>query len=115
MQNSFQTAFNQGFEKVVIIGSDCWDLSSNILDQAFQTLDSNDFVIGPAEDGGYYLLGMSSYQPKVFQNKEWSTANVLVDTLLDIKSLSKSHALLDTISDVDVEADLPEELRSMLN
>lgn len=114
MKNAFQGAFNKGFQKVVIIGSDCWELHSNLIDQAFTALETNDHVLGPAEDGGYYLLGMRSYFPAVFENKEWSTANVLVDSILEIEKAKRSYVLLPVLSDVDYESDLPKELRALL-
>ena len=65
-------------------------------------------VIGPAKDGGYYLLGLRSFVPDLFQNKRWSTENVMLDTLLDINALELSHFLLPTLSDIDHLEDLGE-------
>lgn len=114
MKNTFEAAFNQGAEKAVIIGSDCWQLTQEVVDEAFEALDNADFVIGPAEDGGYYLMGMSSFIPDVFNGKEWSTSNVLVDTLLDVQNNGLTHQILRTLSDVDYETDLPEELIALI-
>ncbi|MEX0288481.1 MAG: TIGR04282 family arsenosugar biosynthesis glycosyltransferase, partial [Flavobacteriaceae bacterium] len=58
MANAFEEGFNSGFKKIVIIGSDMYDLSQEELEEAFSKLENHDFVVGPAEDGGYYLLGM---------------------------------------------------------
>jgi rSAM/selenodomain-associated transferase 1 len=114
MKNTFEAAFNQGAEKAVIIGSDCWQLTEEVLNEAFSALDKSDFVIGPAVDGGYYLMGMSTFIPEVFNEKEWSTSNVLVDTLLDVQNKGLSHQILRTLSDVDYEEDLPEELIALI-
>lgn len=60
MRNAFQSVFEQQYQKVVIIGSDCYELTSEILQQAFIKLNTTDVVIGPAKDGGYYLLGIKA-------------------------------------------------------
>lgn len=114
MENTFQSVFNLGFKKAVIIGSDCWDLTAGLIETAFAELDHNDFVLGPAVDGGYYLMGMKEMFTDVFCNKEWSTDNVLMDTLIDIDKAGKKKSLLPTLSDVDYLADLPEELKLLI-
>lgn len=101
---AFQTAF-QEYQKVVIIGSDCASLTSEIVEAAFQRLDDHDFVIGPAIDGGYYLLGMRSFEPTVFQEIEWSTESVFTETVARIKRLNKTYGLLPELSDIDYEED----------
>ncbi len=114
MKNAFLWGFNNGFKRVIIIGSDCYQINSGIVAEALETLKSNDFTIGPATDGGYYLLGMKTLYPQVFENKKWSSENVLLDTLLDIKKLNKTVHMLPTLSDVDFEEDLGE-LRKFLS
>jgi uncharacterized protein len=114
MKNTFEAAFNLGFKKAVIIGSDCWELTSDTIEAAFKGLDESDFVLGPASDGGYYLMGMKEILPEVFSNKMWSSENVLVDTLIDIERSGKSKLLLPTLSDVDYQEDLPDELNSLI-
>lgn len=104
MQNAFQDGFSRGYEKVVIIGSDMYDLSQEDLEKAFKALAENDFVIGPAEDGGYYLLGMKKFKPELFYGKEWGTDTVLEATLADIKDEKK--VLLDIRNDVDYYEDI---------
>ncbi len=106
--NRMITAFSKGFEKgssVVIIGSDCPGLSSELINQAFEHLEKKDFVIGPALDGGYYLIGMRAFEPDVFSNINWSTDTVKSETLAIIKDLDKSVAELPPLSDIDYEAD----------
>ncbi|MDO6813942.1 TIGR04282 family arsenosugar biosynthesis glycosyltransferase [Tenacibaculum soleae] len=104
MQNAFQDSFDAGYEKVMIIGSDLYDLTPKIIEDAFLKLNSNDVVIGPAEDGGYYLLGMNLLQPHIFQNKDWGTSSVRKETLANLKD-KKVH-LLTTLNDVDVFEDI---------
>jgi uncharacterized protein len=104
MKNAFKNGFDAGYKKVMIIGSDLYDLSSKIIDNAFEKLNSNDFVIGPAEDGGYYLLGMNFLQENIFKNKNWGTETVRKDTLLDLKD--KKVFLLETLNDVDIFEDI---------
>jgi len=106
MYNAFKDSFGEWAQKVIIIGSDCFELNSGIIEEAFKALEINDYVLGPADDGGYYLLGMKELNKSVFENKEWSTENVFLDTLLDIQSQGKTHYLLPTLSDVDTEEDL---------
>lgn len=106
MQNAFQDAFANGYEKVLIVGSDLIDLSEEIIEKGFLQLASNDVVIGPAEDGGYYLLGMKSVHPNVFKNKNWGTSTVREETLNDLKD-KKVH-LLNELNDADVLDDIKE-------
>jgi rSAM/selenodomain-associated transferase 1 len=84
MENAFQWAFDQGYEKVLLIGTDLWSLHEDTLIEAKQALDQNDFVIGPSYDGGYYLLGMNQMNPKIFKDVSWSTSQVFRDTLLNV-------------------------------
>ncbi len=104
MKNAFKNGFDAGYKKVIIVGSDLYDLSSKIIDNAFQKLESNDFVIGPAEDGGYYLLGMNFLQEDIFENKDWGTETVRKDTLVNLKD--KKVFLLEMLNDVDVFEDI---------
>lgn len=106
MKMAFEVAFAEGYTSVVIIGSDCLQLTSAIISQAFEALKSHEVVIGPALDGGYYLLGMKHLHPELFSNKRWSTEHVFPDTLYDIERLHLRHALLPPLSDVDNLEDL---------
>lgn len=104
MQNAFQELFDDGYENCIIIGSDLFDLTSEVVLKAVRNLETNDAVIGPAEDGGYYLLGLNSMLPDIFNNKMWSTETVLADTLKDLQN--KSVLLLETLNDIDTYQDL---------
>lgn len=102
------TAFHNVFktnEKVVIIGSDCASLTPEIVQTAFDQLDNHSFVIGPAMDGGYYLLGMNKFSPEVFNDIAWSTETVCSTTIERIESLDKTYFLLPELSDIDYEED----------
>ena len=104
MLHAFKNGFKAGYEKVMIIGSDLYDLTAETIENAFSVLEKNEVVIGPAEDGGYYLLGMNSLEEKVFKNKDWGTATVKKDTLEDLKD--KKVFLLAPLNDVDVFEDI---------
>lgn len=90
----------------VIIGTDCIDLTKDVLEDAFKALNKFDVVIGPAEDGGYYLIGMKEPIKALFENKKWSTESVFIDTIEDIKRLGLTHFTLPTLSDIDTLDDL---------
>ncbi|MFI8378549.1 TIGR04282 family arsenosugar biosynthesis glycosyltransferase [Leeuwenhoekiella sp. NPDC079379] len=104
MNKAFDEAFRAGYKKAIIIGSDMHDLSQQDLEEAFTVLDDHDFVVGPAEDGGYYLLGMTFLKPELFHNKVWGTETVLQNTLADLKG--ESFKLLPTRNDVDYYEDI---------
>jgi len=104
MQNAFEQAFNNNYDKVVIVGSDLYDLKASHIEKAFDRLDQNDTVIGPAEDGGYYLLGLKELNAQVFLNKSWGTSSVLEATLRDLKF--KNVHLLEKLNDIDTFEDL---------
>ena len=112
MEAAFATAFAEGYTSVVIIGSDCLQLTPDILRQAYHELSRHDVVIGPALDGGYYLLGMKKLYSPLFRNKRWSTEHVFPDTLQDIQTLRLSYSLLPRLSDVDYVEDLDASLLS---
>lgn len=106
MKQAFEEQFNAGHNKVVIVGTDCYELRKEHLIQAFKALNTNDVVIGPANDGGYYLLGMNSYIPALFDGIHWSTETVLDETITVMKKLNKQYTLLETLVDVDNEDEL---------
>lgn len=107
MHNAFAEGFKSGYERICIIGTDCFELNGDIIKQAFEQLHANDAVIGPAKDGGYYLLGMKKPIPELFKNKTWSSETVATDTIQNFKDLSISYAQLEVLTDVDEEKDLP--------
>lgn len=107
MENAFVELFAMGYEKVVIVGSDIYELSQQDIEQAFNTLETTQIVLGPATDGGYYLLGMKDLHPKIFRKKNWGTDSVLRDTLRDVKTVK--YVLLAEKNDVDYFEDIKDE------
>lgn len=106
MMLAFFDLFQQGYSKLVIIGSDCPELSASIIEETFVRLDDADVVIGPSSDGGYYLLGMKTLIPELFKNKQWSTDTVLADTIKNTVTLKKECSFLPELSDIDTAGDL---------
>lgn len=104
MENAFQEAF-KNHDHVIIIGSDMHDMSQADLDHAFKQLKTNDAAIGPAQDGGYYLLGFTKkLVDGVFEDKEWGTETVLEKTLSNLKNVN--YAMLEERNDVDYYEDI---------
>ncbi len=108
MSTAFQLAFSEGNSSVVIIGSDCPDISPEIIEQAFLALTDSDIVIGPSTDGGYYLLGMRYFCNDIFDGKDWSTEHVLEQTLNSCRENGLSYQLLTMLTDVDEVKDIPQ-------
>lgn len=108
MYTAFKESFGERAAKVILIGSDCYEITSEIIENGFAALNTNDYVLGPANDGGYYLIGMKVINKSVFENMVWSTEDVLLDTIIDIQAQNKSFFLLPTLTDVDEEKDLGE-------
>lgn len=105
MKEAFKWAFEMKYSKVCIIGSDLWDIEASLIQNAFETLNHSEVVIGPAKDGGYYLLGSRFYIPEVFELSGWSTAHVFQETLNKVEG-KKIHVLpekndIDTIEDLE--------------
>ncbi len=104
MHNAFKKGFEEGYTNIIIIGSDMYDLSQQDLRNAFNALETHDYVIGPAEDGGYYLLGMKILNSQVFTNKSWGTNTVLKKTLNDLQETNIK--LLEERNDIDYYEDI---------
>ena len=114
MANAFQELFNEGYQQILIIGSDCVELSDQVISRAFELLRDNKVVIGPSEDGGYYLLGMTNFLPYLFSNKQWGTDAVFQDTLEDLSKASINAAMLEMLNDIDEEKDIPNSLLQLI-
>lgn len=106
MENAFIKAFESGYEKAIIIGTDIPEINEDILENGFNQLNNFDIVIGPSTDGGYYLLGMKKMYSFLFQNMKWSTDTVLKDTIEICGQHQLSHFLLPELNDVDEEKDM---------
>ncbi len=126
MCSAFEQLFQQNYGQIVIVGSDCPSIQTSHLRSAFAHLENReatetkiaenaDFfatfaatpaVLGAAEDGGYYLLGMTRLIGELFRHKRWSTDTVFADTLADLQRLQIQPLLLETLRDVDRAKDL---------
>jgi rSAM/selenodomain-associated transferase 2/rSAM/selenodomain-associated transferase 1 len=107
MAYAVQAAFGMGAQRVVVIGTDCPSLGAEQLAQAFQILATHDLVLGPAVDGGYYLIGLSRMIPTLFTNIAWSTSEVFQQTVTAAKQVNLSIGYLATRADIDRPEDLP--------
>lgn len=101
MHSAFKKAFNAGYENVILIGSDIINLNSDLIIEAFSKIQQSDLVLGPATDGGYYLIGLKSPVKQLFENKDWSTNKVFIQTLKDCIDLDMNVGLLTELSDLD--------------
>ncbi len=106
MAQAIGKGFNDGYSRVVIIGSDCADLTAGHIRKAFTVLNSTDCVIGPARDGGYYLLGLSRFLPPLFEDIEWSKPTVFEDSIKILGQNNFSVDLLEELNDIDTIEDL---------
>ncbi len=104
MQLAFQKGFQAGYQNIIIIGSDLYDIDSKDIDEAFVKLEKHGTIIGPAEDGGYYLLGLTEMIPELFEEKPWGTDVVLQKTLQTLQNYS--YELLEEKNDVDYWSDI---------
>lgn len=106
MLNAFTDNFDLGYEKIVLIGSDLPSISTEIIKEGIDALNTNEVVIGPSEDGGYYLIGLKKPYQFLFRNKPWSQSNLLEETLSELKEKNISYHLLKYLNDIDTYQDL---------
>jgi rSAM/selenodomain-associated transferase 1 len=108
MRNGFIEAFSMGHKRVVLIGSDIPDLPLEFVEEAFISLKKRDAVIGPALDGGYYLIGFKdkTFSPQVFENMAWGTETVFDETMKALKKLRRKVHTLPYQRDIDTVEDL---------
>ncbi|MFV8225599.1 TIGR04282 family arsenosugar biosynthesis glycosyltransferase [Christiangramia aquimixticola] len=104
MNAAFAEGFRDGYENVIIMGSDLLDISTIDIEAAFNQLKHHDYIIGPALDGGYYMLGMKTLTSKLFKNKNWSTSSVYKDTISDMQN--GQIGVLPEKNDIDTLKDL---------
>lgn len=108
MEDAFARAFADGARQVVIVGSDLPDVSAALLRRAFDALDVHPAVLGPARDGGYYLLGLTGPVAGLFDEIAWSTPDVLAATLDRFRTAGIHPVMLEELADVDEVGDLPQ-------
>ncbi len=106
MSGAFARAFARGAERVAIIGTDSPAVSRATAVEALDALSAADVVLGPAEDGGYYLLALRRPQPELFEGVAWSTSSVLADTVARARKAGLSVRLLSPLRDIDTPEDL---------
>ena len=106
MNSAFANAFKRGTQRIVTIGIDCPDLNPVILNQAFDALQKNQLVLGGAEDGGYYLIGLSKLVPELFLNINWGKDSVFATTQKIAQQLALSIDYLPMLRDIDRPEDL---------
>lgn len=106
MAHAFNETFYAGYSSAIILGTDCPHLDGDTIAQAFNMLNYADTVLGPAEDGGYYLLGLSRPCPQLFQGIHWSSSQVLAQTVAQAKQQHMAIQYLPTLTDIDSPEDL---------
>ncbi len=105
LARAFQNAFADSCPRVVVIGSDCPYLTADDIRAAFEALAQSEVVLGPATDGGYWLLGMRNFRPELFSGIDWSTSQVRAQTLARAHAAGLRVTELRQLSDVDTEAE----------
>ena len=108
MMNAFYDAFKMGYEKVILIGSDIPDIDEEIIETAFEKLNSHNVILGPCFDGGYYLIGFDrdSFHYDIFDEIKWGSDSVLQHTIEIIKEDGLEVVLLPELNDIDDFEDL---------
>ncbi|MFO7831780.1 MAG: TIGR04282 family arsenosugar biosynthesis glycosyltransferase [Desulfuromonadaceae bacterium] len=106
MNHAFEHVFTAGYNRAVMLGTDCPDIEGATVVKALRYLRSVDVVLGPAEDGGYYLIGLNEPHPELFRNIDWGSAKVLNQTASIAKKLDLSPAYLQPLRDIDTPEDL---------
>lgn len=106
MASAFSDMFASGVSRAVLVGSDCPGLTTDLLTTALEALETHDVVLGPALDGGYYLIGMKKLWLEMFHDKPWSTDMVFAETMMDVKMLKLTDFQLPALRDVDTVEDL---------
>jgi rSAM/selenodomain-associated transferase 1 len=104
MYNAFEAVFALGYDKVSIIGSDCFELTTEIIQEVYRN--PKEAVIGPSADGGYYLLALKRNHLSIFDKIDWSTEKVFEQTKKQLQSVEMNYDLLLTLTDIDDLEDL---------
>ena len=105
LSGGFVTGFEEGYDEIAVIGSDCVEISHEILEQTWKLLETHDAVIGPTHDGGYYLLALKKHAPTLFHEIPWSTEQTYQATLDAATREALSVGILPTLGDVDTLED----------
>jgi rSAM/selenodomain-associated transferase 1 len=105
LDRAFANAFEGGAKHAAIIGSDCPRVTKKDVRDAWLALETNDLVLGPARDGGYWLIGLNSQQPLLFSQMAWSTPSVLQETVARARRSDLRIKLLRKLADIDTASD----------
>ena len=106
MSNALSEQLNLGYKKACLVGSDIYDLDASIIYDSFEILDKKDIVIGPAVDGGYYLIGLKQPREDIFKISNWSTSSVFKDTTDIVSDLNLTFGVTEILNDIDTIDDL---------
>jgi len=106
MKDAFKKGFDDGYERIILIGSDLPDINSEHIENGLNALQNNEVVFGPAIDGGYYLIGLAELKAYVFDDKPWSQSNLLEVTLKELQQKEVAYSLLRPLNDIDTFEDL---------
>lgn len=106
MKNAFKEGFSHGYERIVLIGSDLPDITKSHIEKGLEKLKEKEVVFGPAEDGGYYLIGLNTMHGFIFDDKPWSESHLLKVTLDQLQQKQIDFATLTTLNDIDTFEDL---------
>jgi len=106
MLAAFEQGKRDGYDEILIVGTDCPGLHSSHIDQAFASLANHELALGPTEDGGYYLIAAHKPHPELFQNMTWSVDTVFSETRKRAEQLGLTCATLDCLRDMDTEHDI---------
>lgn len=108
MKHAFGDGFEKGYKRIILIGSDLPDISAEIINKGFSKLNESMVIIGPANDGGYYLIGQSNMHNFIFQNKPWSQSNLFEETISELTKNKIQYQTLEILNDIDTYDDLIE-------
>ncbi|UCH66618.1 MAG: TIGR04282 family arsenosugar biosynthesis glycosyltransferase [Ignavibacterium sp.] len=106
MLNAFNKVFDEGYKKVILVGTDVPGINAKLISKALAHLENYDCVVGPSEDGGYYLIGLNSATPNLFDGISWSTDLVFSKTVETLETENHSYLVLEKLIDVDTIDDL---------
>jgi rSAM/selenodomain-associated transferase 1 len=106
MHNAINEGLMAGYQSVILIGTDIYELNASIIEKGFEKLENHDVVIGPAKDGGYYLIGMKKPHESIFKLKAWSTPNVFSETMKLVEKEQLNWTQTTLLNDIDEPEDL---------
>ena len=112
---SSEKHFANSKEKLIIIGTDCVEITIETIKETINLLDENDLVVGPTNDGGYYLIAVKNHHPKLFYNIDWSSEKVFQQTINNANELGLIHKNLQTKRDIDYWYQVPQKYKNQLD